>query len=116
MRQHKQQTDQTKKKRKKTFSFRIKQLVERRAESFASLETRPDSPGEFGMQPRVPVAPGVEHYVLDTSLDEVYFALQWLESNLHLSLTIWMEDWTSHVQHKRKSKFPIVIREFSLKS
>ena len=26
--------------------------LERRAESFASLETRPDSPGEFGMQPR----------------------------------------------------------------
>ena len=24
----------------------------------------------------IPVAPGVEHYVLDTSLDEVYFALQ----------------------------------------
>ena len=27
--------------------------LERRAESFASLDTRPDSPGEFGMQPRV---------------------------------------------------------------
>ena len=26
--------------------------------------------------PEIPVAPGVEHYVLDTSLDEVYFALQ----------------------------------------
>ena len=25
--------------------------------------------------PEIPVAPGVEHYVLDTSLDEVYFAL-----------------------------------------
>ena len=64
----------------------------------------------------IPVAPGVEHFVLDTSLDEVYFALQWLESNLHLSLTIWMEDWASHGQHMRKSEFPIVIREFSLKS
>ena len=26
--------------------------------------------------PEMPVAPGEEHYVLDTSLDEVYFALQ----------------------------------------
>ena len=26
--------------------------------------------------PEIPVAPGVEHYVLDTSLDKVYFALQ----------------------------------------
>ena len=26
--------------------------------------------------PEIPVAPEVEHYVLDTSLDEVYFALQ----------------------------------------
>ena len=31
--------------------------LERRAESFASLETRPDSPGEFGMQPRDPCRP-----------------------------------------------------------
>ena len=29
-----------------------------------------------GSEPEIPVAPGVEHYVLDTSLDEVYFALQ----------------------------------------
>ena len=26
--------------------------------------------------PEIPVAPGEEHYVLDKSLDEVYFALQ----------------------------------------
>ena len=26
--------------------------------------------------PGIPVAPGEEHYVLDKSLDEVYFALQ----------------------------------------
>ena len=26
--------------------------------------------------PEIHVTPGVEHYVLDTSLDEVYFALQ----------------------------------------
>ena len=32
------------------------------------------------MQPRVPVAPREENSVLDTSLDEVYFALQLLES------------------------------------
>ena len=50
--------------------------LERRAESFASLETRPDSWLSLECNPEIPVAPGVEHYVLDTSLDEVYFALQ----------------------------------------
>ena len=34
------------------------------------LETRPDSPCESGMQPRVPVTPWEENSVLDTSLDE----------------------------------------------
>ena len=29
-----------------------------------------------GCNPEIPVAPGEEHYVLDKSLDEVYFALQ----------------------------------------
>ena len=44
---------------------------------------RPDSPCESGMQPRVPVAPGEENSVLDTSLDEVYFALQLLGQLTH---------------------------------
>ena len=47
-------------------------------------EWSPLLPSRRGLTPRVslecnpeiPVAPGVEHYVLDTSLDEVYFALQ----------------------------------------
>ena len=52
-------------------------------------ETREESgvlrfPSRQGLTPRVhqesnpeiPVAPGEEHYVLDKSLDEVYFALQ----------------------------------------
>ena len=47
------------------------------------------------MQPRVPVAPGEENSVLDGSLDEVYFALQLLESNRQLSLANRIEDWTS---------------------
>ena len=38
------------------------------------------------MEPRDPVAPGEEILVLETSLDEVYFALQLLESNRQLSL------------------------------
>ena len=63
------------------------------------------------MQPRVPVAPGEENSVLDTSLDEVYFALQLLESNRQLSLANRMEDWTSLGQHKRKPEFPVVTRE-----
>ena len=77
----------------------------------AKIETRPDSPCESGMQPRVPVAPGEENSVLDTSLDEVYFALQLLESNRQLSLANRMEDWTSLGQHKRKPEFPVVTRE-----
>ena len=40
------------------------------------LETRTDSPGASGKQPRDPCPPGDEHYVLDTSLDKVSFALQ----------------------------------------
>ena len=40
------------------------------------LEMRPDSRVSLECNPEIPVAPGVEHYVLDTSLDEVYFALQ----------------------------------------
>ena len=31
---------------------------------------------EHRSNPEIPVAPGEEHYVLDKSLDEVYFALQ----------------------------------------
>ena len=55
----------------------------------ARVATREESgvlgfPSRRGLTPRVslecnpeiPVAPGVEHYVLDKSLDEVYFALQ----------------------------------------
>ena len=38
---------------------------------------------------------------MDTNLDELYFALQWLKSNLQLSLATRMEDWTSLGQHKR---------------
>ena len=34
--------------------------------------------------------------ILDTSLDEVYFALQLLESNRQLSLANRMEDWLLH--------------------
>ena len=30
----------------------------------------------MGVALEIPVAPGEEHYVLDKSLDEVYFALQ----------------------------------------
>ena len=40
------------------------------------LETRTDSPGASGKQTEIPVPPGDEHYVLDTSLDKVSFALQ----------------------------------------
>ena len=36
--------------------------------------------------PEIRVAPVEENSVLDTSLDEVYFALQLLESNRQLSL------------------------------
>ena len=59
------------------------------------LEMRPDSPFQSGMQPRIPVTPGEENSVLDTSLDEVYFALQLLERNRQLSLANRIEDWTS---------------------
>ena len=75
------------------------------------LETRPDSPCESGMQPRVPVAPGEENSVLDTSLDEVYFALQLLERNRQLSLANRIEDWTSLGQYNWKPEFDIVTRE-----
>ena len=75
------------------------------------LETRPDSPCESGMQPRVPVTPGEENSVLDTSLDEVYFALQLLESNRQLSLANRIEDWTSLGQYNWKPEFDIVTRE-----
>ena len=40
------------------------------------LEAMPDSPGESGCEPEIPVAPGEKHWVLDTSLDEVSFFLQ----------------------------------------
>ena len=40
------------------------------------LEMRPDYEGESGMQPWIPVAPGEKNSVLDTNLDELYFALQ----------------------------------------
>ena len=36
---------------------------------------------------------GEENSVLDTSLDEVYFALQLLERNRQLSLANRIEDW-----------------------
>ena len=55
--------------------------------------------------------PEIEKICMDKILDEVYFALQWLESNTHLSLAIRMEDWSSLGQHKRKSEFPVVTRE-----
>ena len=61
--------------------------------------------------PEIPVTHGEEYSVLDTSLDEVYFALQLLESNRQLSLANRMEDWTSLGQHKRKPEFPVVTRE-----
>ena len=32
--------------------------------------------GSLECNPEMPVAHGEEHYILDTSLDEVYFALQ----------------------------------------
>ena len=38
-----------------------------------TLETRPDSPCESGMQPQVPVTPGEENSGLDTSLDVISF-------------------------------------------
>ena len=63
------------------------------------------------MEPRDPIAPGEENFVLDTSLDEVYFALQLLESNRQLSLANRMEDWTSLGQYKWKPEFDIVIQE-----
>ena len=61
------------------------------------------------MEPQDPVAPGEENLVLDTSLDEVYFALHLLESNRQLSLANRMEDWTSLGQYKWKPEFDIVI-------
>ena len=64
-----------------------------------------------GVRPRVPVAPGEENSVLDTSLDEVYFALQLLESNRQLSLANRIEDWTSLGQYNWKPEFDIVTRE-----
>ena len=85
--------------------------LERRAESFASLGRGLTPRVSLECNPKIPVAPGVEHYVLDTSLDEVYFALQLLESNRQLSLANRMEDWTSLGQHKRKPEFPVVTRE-----
>ena len=39
--------------------------------------------GILECNPEIPAFPGEEHYVLDTSLDEVYLALQCLESNPH---------------------------------
>ena len=42
-------------------SKRYLSRLEKRVESFASLEVRPDSPGEYGMQPQIPVAYGEEH-------------------------------------------------------
>ena len=44
--------------------------------SRSGLETRPDSRVSLECNPEIPVAHGEEHYILDTSLDEVYFALQ----------------------------------------
>ena len=40
----------------------------------------------------------------DTSLDEVYFALQLLESNRQLSLANRIEDWTSLGQYNWKPR------------
>ena len=36
----------------------------------------PGKPMNLECNPEIPVVPGEEHYVLDKSLDEVYFALQ----------------------------------------
>ena len=49
--------------------------------------------------PEIPAFPGEENSVLDTSLDEVCFALQLLESNRQLSLANRIEDWTSLGQY-----------------
>ena len=40
------------------------------------LETRLDFQVNIECNPEIPVPPGDEHYVLDTSLDKVSFALQ----------------------------------------
>ena len=72
--------------------------------------------GSFTNIAEIPVAPGVEHFVLDTSLDEVYFALQLLERNRQLSLANRIEDWTSLGQYNWKPEFDIVTRESSSSS
>ena len=52
-------------------------LVSRGSQGLRSpLESRRGPRVSLECNPEIPVAPGVEHYVLDTSLDEVYFALQ----------------------------------------
>ena len=81
------------------YIYRVEYFVSPRDEALpqVSLECNPE----------IPVAPGEEHYVLDKSLDEVYFALQWLEGNTDLSLAIRMEDWSSLGQHKGSLNFPL---------
>ena len=55
--------------------------TQRWGKPFASVQLLPSRRGltprvSLECNPEIPVAPGVEYYVLDTSLDEVYFALQ----------------------------------------
>ena len=57
-------------------SKRYLSRLERRAEYFVSPLDEALPRVSLECNPEIPVAPGEEHYVLDKSLDEVYFALQ----------------------------------------
>ena len=57
-------------------SKRYLSRLERRAEYFVSPRDEALPRVSLECNPEIPVAPGEEHYVLDKSLDEVYFALQ----------------------------------------
>ena len=57
-------------------SKRYLSRLERRVEYFVSPREEALPRVSLECNPEIPVAPGEEHYVLDKSLDEVYFALQ----------------------------------------